>query len=373
MTRKVALIGLMLLFCISFSNLVAAQSPGKTPPAQLLVTKVVASGLEGSNPTLAIEGKGFTPQASTNPSVYMGMAGGNLIPLAVNSSSDTVIYVSLTPQSSAPGTYLVVVSRGSSTTDVYSTVVTLGAMGPKGPAGPAGNAGATGPQGPSGPQGTQGLPGATGPQGPSGSQGTQGVAGATGPQGPGGATGSQGPTGPQGQQGFPGSQGLQGPTGPQGPQGGGTWKLAAVWDQAVDGSVPQKEFKNLDGAGDILLVAQGVTKSTSGRLFVQVSVNNGNNYFNTNGDYLVAGDNGVATNTFVIGTFESLTTAAGVTGWVQIEGAGLPGIRIGRFSDTSTAAQRYFVGSTSPINAVKVFPNNGGNLTGGKIYCYTRS
>jgi len=105
---------------------------------------------------------------------------------------------------------------------------------------------------------------------------------------------------------------------------------------------------------------------------VQVSVNNGANYFSANGDYIIAGESGIAANTVVIGTFESLNTMSAVTGWVQIEGASLPGIRIGRFSDTSTAAQRYFVGSTSPINAVKIYPNNGGNLTGGKIYCYVR-
>jgi hypothetical protein len=55
-----------------------------------------------------------------------------------------------------------------------------------------------------------------------------------------------------------------------------------------------------------------------------------------------------------------------IMGWVQIEGANLPGVRLARFSDTSTAAQRYFVGSTSPINAVKVFPSSGGKPDGRK-------
>jgi hypothetical protein len=132
------------------------------------------------------------------------------------------------------------------------------------------------------------------------------------------------------------------------------------------------EFKYLDGVGDILMIAQGVTKSTSGRLFTHVSVNNGVSYFSTNGDYLIAGPDGIALNTITIGTFESSNTTAPITGWVRIDGANMPGIRLGQFSDTSTAAQRYFVGSVSPINAVKVFPNNGGILTGGRIFCYVR-
>ena len=105
---------------------------------------------------------------------------------------------------------------------------------------------------------------------------------------------------------------------------------------------------------------------------MQVSVNNGANYFAAVGDYLVGGESGLASGTNVMGTFESTNTTLAVTGWVQIEGASVTGIRLGRFSDISTAEQRYFVGSTSPINAVKVFPNAGGNLTGGKIYCYVR-
>ena len=379
MIRNIARIGFTLLFSLGLATFAVAQSSGKTTPPQLLVTQVVAGGIGSSNPTLTIEGRGFSP----NTTVYMGIAAGNLIPLAVHSFADTVIHAALAPQTSRPGTYLLVVSRGNSTNDTFSTAVTIGETAPKGPAGDDGAPGPQGPQGvpgPQGPQGQTGLQGRDGPAGPVGATGSQGLVGPDGPIGPQGLTGPAGPIGPQGQQGMPGPQGPQGfpgangVTGPQGPQGpqGGLWKLAAVWDQAIDGSVPMKEFRNLDGAGDILMIAQGVSKSTAGRLFVQVSVNNGTSYFSANGDYTIAGPDGIAANTVTIGAFESLNTMNPVTGWVRIEGASLPGIRMGRFSDTSTADQRYFVGSTAAINAVKVFPSNGGNLTGGKIYCYVR-
>jgi hypothetical protein len=151
-----------------------------------------------------------------------------------------------------------------------------------------------------------------------------------------------------------------------------TWRLAGVWDWAIDGSVPFKEFKNLDGAGDILLIAQLVTKSTAGRLLTHVSVTNGSSYFTNMGDYVFAGVDGASNPTTTIGTFESTNVTTAIMGWVRIEGASMPGVKLGRFSDTTNAPQRYFVASPSPINAIRVSPNNGGLLTGGKIYCYVR-
>jgi len=337
MIRNIARIGCALVMCLSLVTPGPAQVPGKAT-SQLLVTKIVPDSLDNLNPMVSIEGKGF----GTNPAVYLGIAGGNVIPLTVTSSSDTVIQAVLA-RDTVPGTYLLVVSRGTAATDNFSASVTLGEKGPRGYKGESGDQGPMGPQGPQGP---------AGPQGQNGSQGNPG---------------SQGPAGASGM------QGLQGSPGPQGPQGlSGTWRLAGLWDQSVQGNVPFVEFKGLAGAGDILMIAQGVTKSTSGRLFSQVSVNDGVSYFGASGDYTIAGMDGVAANTVTIGTFESSVTTAPITGWVRIEGANMPGIRLGRFSDISAAQQRYFVASTSPINAVKVFPNNGGILTGGKIYCYVR-
>jgi hypothetical protein len=371
MIRNITRIGITLLLGLNLASLAIAEG-GKTTPPQLLVTKAVVSGLGTTNPLLVIEGKGFLPDTT----IHIGIAGGNLVQLAVSSSADTIIYAVLTPQTSVPGSYLLVVSRGNSANDVFSTIITItepvaataGLQGPVGPQGPAGPAGPAGPQGPQGTTGAQGPQGAAGPTGPQGVTGLDGPIGPQGPVGPQGLTGAQGVAGPQGIQGGSGPQGIPGPQGPQ----GGNWRLAGVWDQTVDGSVPFKEFKDLAGADDILIIAHGVTKSTAGRLFTQVSVNNGLSYYSSSGDYTIAGADGVAFGTVTIGTFESLNTVNPITGWVRIDGASMPGVRLGRFSDTSTAAQRYFVGSTAPINAVRVLPSTGGNLMGGKIYCYVR-
>src|SRR5437870_9203672 len=145
-----------------------AQPPVKIPPPQLMITKAVTNGLDSTMPTLVIEGKNF----GTNPSVYMGSSGGTLAALTLHSVSDTVIVAQLNPLTSSPGTYMLVVSKGPSATDVFFMDVAIGATGPAGPQGPTGSAGATG---------------ATGPQGSPGSQGPKGDTGATGPAGPQGA------------------------------------------------------------------------------------------------------------------------------------------------------------------------------------------
>src|ERR1051326_4911422 len=200
-TIVLLLIGLGLISQTEFQAS-ASAAPQQSPPPQLTIAKVAANGLDTLHPTLAIDGENF----GAAPQVYMGVSGGVLAQLTVLSATNKFITVQLTHATSAPGTYLLVVSRGPSRTDVFSIAITLaggpnGTMGPPGPAGPGG---------PVGPSGAQGSPGATGPAGPAGSQGPAGPAGAPGPTGATGLTGPQGPIGPTGN---------IGPTGPNGPPG----------------------------------------------------------------------------------------------------------------------------------------------------------
>src|SRR6266704_3465758 len=158
MKRKTVLISFLLLASLTlippaeFQPTVFA-APAGTPPPQLTISKVVPNGLDTLNPTLAIEGANF----GAAPKVYMGVSGGSLVQLTVLSASQNFISAQLTGATSSPGTYLLVVSRGPSATDVFSVTVTLGAVGV---AGAQGLPGSSGPAGPTGPQG------ATAPAGP---------------------------------------------------------------------------------------------------------------------------------------------------------------------------------------------------------------
>ena len=197
-----------------------------TPPAQarqgqnqLAITK--ASVDTTTAPwILTITGQNF--DARRDPAVFLG---GEALAL-VAPPTDTMIRARVPVLQ--PGTYLLIVARGSGDNNSDSLDLVIGTKGPKGDAGPAG---APGPSGVQGVQGPVGLPGLTGPiglagprgiDGPTGPMGTRGDQGATGPTGP---AGVQGPTGPQGRDGVAGPQGEQGPqgavgpAGPEGPQG----------------------------------------------------------------------------------------------------------------------------------------------------------
>src|SRR5213593_1195480 len=226
MKRKIVLISFLLLASLTlipraeFQPTVSA-APAGTPPPQLTISKVVPNGLDTLNPTLAIEGANF----GAAPKVYMGVSGGSWVQLTVLSASHNFISAQLTGATSSPGTYMLMVSRGPSATDVFSVTVTLGAAGPQGIPGPSG------PAGPSGPLGATGPAGPTGPSGPTGATGPAGATGATG-IGLTGATGPSGPTGPTGPTGL---------MGPSGPPGGPTY--------LVTGITPGSLFKWWTGPG----------------------------------------------------------------------------------------------------------------------------
>jgi len=182
--RSCVVIGTVLL--VWSSGVARAQ---KTSAKQLVITNASYDATQG---LLTIYGQQF----GTNPNVWLAAQQ-----LDVMSSTADLIQVILAQQP-LPGSYLLTISRGPSTPDNGTFVMTFGSVGPAGADGAPGKTGDTGAQGPAGPPGP---------------------AGDTGPQGP------IGPAGPQGVQGPPGPQGAQGPTGPQGPPGLAAQALATVY------------------------------------------------------------------------------------------------------------------------------------------------
>jgi len=203
----------------------AAAADGKgqgdgTGSRQLVISAAtVVPGGNGNGPVLFLAGENF----GDNPSVFF--TGEPLSVLHV-SPDGTLLGARLEP-GVEPGSYLVQVSRGPSTTQNATFVVSVGGRGPKGDPGPAGPVGPRGEIGVRGEAGAQGAVGPQGPIGPRGADGLRGLIGNTGPAGPQGPQGPQGPAGPQGPIGLTGAtgqigaQGPAGPTGPQGPPGPG--------------------------------------------------------------------------------------------------------------------------------------------------------
>ena len=188
MRRFLILVGIGLL-CAG----IGVQAQAKTASSQLVITSATPDVI---NNYIVINGANFGAVASE-----VTLEG---VSMPVLTWSPTQVIAAYAVSTAPAGTYLLVVSRGPSTTQSDAFHLTLGTTGPKGDKGDRGDMGPTGPAGPTGPIGPTGLTGLTGPTGPAG------PAGSTGPIGPRGLTGPAGPAGPMGP---------AGPTGPAGPAG----------------------------------------------------------------------------------------------------------------------------------------------------------
>jgi hypothetical protein len=162
-------------------------------------------------------------------------------------------------------------------------------------------------------------------------------------------------------------------------QAGSGWRLVGagqtatgVWSQAVDGNKATVDFTGLDGISELLILFRLVTQSVSGQLSIQLSVNNGSSFFAAGGDYQAV----VAAGTETAQNFSSLhgtNATAARSGMAHILGINVNGApkvidRVNRDDSGSSL----FVGSTSPVNALRCLPSAGGNLTGGAIYLFGR-
>lgn len=149
------------------------------------------------------------------------------------------------------------------------------------------------------------------------------------------------------------------------------WTLMDTWDHSVSGNTASPlAFTGLAGAQDIMIVVRDVTLSVAGFLGVQVSIDNGANYYNTSGDYVSMNDAGVISNAdyFRI-TSTSIATAR--AGHKIIHATNVNGI-VKPDSQSEGSRRHQFRASLSPIDAVQLIASAGGNFTGGFVYCLGR-
>lgn len=151
--------------------------------------------------------------------------------------------------------------------------------------------------------------------------------------------------------------------------GGSGWTLIDSWDFSVDGAVPELIFTGLGYFTEIYLEAYSVTKTVSGTLDARVSTDGGSTFWTATGDYVIVPNTGVTSNSAGFNLHATNATAAR-SGWSNIFNnvPGVPARILGAAPEV-----RFFVADlVNPINAVKIFPNGGGNLNGGKIWVLGR-
>ena len=152
------------------------------------------------------------------------------------------------------------------------------------------------------------------------------------------------------------------------------WELADTWDHAVDGDSASADFIGLAGANEIMVVAEDVTKQTTGLLNLHLSVDNGATYRSTSGDYEQIIEDGTVVVSVAAANLHVTNATAARNGAAIVHAANLSGVlkvieALNRATDNRV---RYFLQSTDPVNACQVKGSGGGNLTGGKIYCLVR-
>lgn len=86
------------------------------------------------------------------------------------------------------------------------------------------------------------------------------------------------------------------------------WKVAGTWEHSVDGDAANVDFTGLSGS--IMVIARGLSMSSSGFRRIHASVDNGSTYLTSSGDYVAVDGNGVESSTTVLGGHSGATTSA---------------------------------------------------------------
>lgn len=153
----------------------------------------------------------------------------------------------------------------------------------------------------------------------------------------------------------------------------GSWSLLDSWHHSESGNTAQIDVTGLDIA-DIMVQVVAVQLSASGKVALRLSVNNGASFFSTSGDYVeISPTTGAHTNStfFTIGWDSDGTGAAsGLMEAMLLNLSGVP--KVGLSAPDTTRVLRYFLASTSPVNAIRILPTGGGNMIAGSIYVFGR-
>jgi hypothetical protein len=153
----------------------------------------------------------------------------------------------------------------------------------------------------------------------------------------------------------------------QKPTLGKPWVLAASWTYSIN--VTEIDFTDLGSYSDLMVMLRAVTTDAAQQRSLRVSTNNGSSYYAGATDYQSVAATGVETAaTSAAGL--SATTSAAATVTFLLPGCNVSGVPK-LIQVVSSVVPKLFVGSTDPINAVRIVAN-AANFTGGNVYVFGR-
>lgn len=162
------------------------------------------------------------------------------------------------------------------------------------------------------------------------------------------------------------------------PGGGGDWTLidqagapisaGTTWTFSV--AVANVDIVGLAGYNDLLIVCRGITLSVSGTIGLRASTDNGATFFGTAGNYINVATTGVESNSsFFANNGTNATAARSLT--AEINAINVVGPKHCRFSGL-TVPRIFVADNANDIDAIRIIPSGGGNMTGGSISVYAR-
>lgn len=152
--------------------------------------------------------------------------------------------------------------------------------------------------------------------------------------------------------------------------GSSPWALVNSWTYSVD--VAQVDFTGLSGYSEILVSIVAVTLSVSGLRLVRVSTDNGATFLSTSGDYVGQSSAGADSALTSMGAQDTAGTTAR-SGQVLIRGFNTATANKPFDRATRTDVTTGYIPTATALNAVRVLPSAGGNLTGGTIQVWGRA
>lgn len=154
---------------------------------------------------------------------------------------------------------------------------------------------------------------------------------------------------------------------------GGGWSL--IYSNSTIPNPTTSIVVDVSSYSDVMVIGRGVTAAASGWRTVQVSVDGGNTFYHTSGDYEILASTG-ATSANVGGLSHSTATTSAASFGGIIYGLRTDGTP--KFMAQAVGYDnRWFVASHSPITHIKIFalPSSGSvddPMTGGEVYVFGR-
>lgn len=147
------------------------------------------------------------------------------------------------------------------------------------------------------------------------------------------------------------------------------WRLMSSWTWSTN--VANVDFTNLGACVELLVIARNIRLGTSGVLAIVLSTDNGTSFFTGASDYEIVPATGVPTTAANLGLYNSAHTSTDRSGAIRVSPINVnSGIKIVERINRAADGPGFFVGSTSPVNAIRLVPTAGGNITAGTIYVF---